>query len=242
MPTLLGRLENIMKLYEVNSGITEQELEEYLPILEATIKGKVPNDLINIWREHNGFHGVDEDEDVYGQIWFYSITECIEFNQYIYIPGYLIIADEDGGTLVVMMKSETETDEIFTNNRSILFPMEQRYLKKIIFDLEEWHKLGCYTCFRTELVTKRWGKAIVRLDKMPSDGLKGLNRIKKILQKDDWSMQKLIEIRSSLPCELIVIDYRAANGAAFQINQIEKCVSLWKASDPTYEMPIWSPE
>ncbi|WP_310425027.1 hypothetical protein [Chamaesiphon sp. VAR_48_metabat_135_sub] len=75
---------------------------------------------------------------------------------------------------------------------------------------------------------------------MPSDGLKGLNRIKKILQKDDWSMQKLVEIRSSIPCELIVTRYGPANGVAFQINQHEKCVSLWKASDPTYEMPIWS--
>jgi hypothetical protein len=231
-----------MKLYEVNSGITEQELEEYLPILEATIKGKVPNALIKIWKEHNGFHGVDEDEDVYGQIWFYSIAECIEFNQHIHISDYLIIADEDGGDLVVMMKVGKESREIFTNERGILRPTCIQGLEKIIFDIEEWHKLGCYTCFRPKLVTNGWGKAIVRLDKMPSDGLKGLNRIKKILRKDDWSMQKLLEIRSSIPCELIVANYGAANGAAVQINQYEKCASLWKASDPTYEMPIWLPE
>jgi hypothetical protein len=231
-----------MKLYNVNPEITEQELEDCLPTLETMIQGKVPNVLINVWEKHNGFHGSDENEDIYGQIWFYSITECIEFNQYIYIPGYLIIADEDGGTLVVMMKSETETKEIFTNNRSILFPMEERNLKKIVFDLEEWHKLGCYTDLAPESVTNGWGKTIVRLDKMPSDGLRGLNRIKKILRKNDWSMQKLLEIRSSIPYELIITDYGAANGAAFQINQYEKCVSLWKASDPTYEMPIWSPE
>jgi hypothetical protein len=77
---------------------------------------------------------------------------------------------------------------------------------------------------------------------MPSDGLKGLNRIKKILQKDDWSMQKLIEIKSSIPYELIMTDYRAANGIVFQINQYEKCASLWKTSDPTYEMQILPPE
>lgn len=230
-----------MKLYEVNPGITEQELEENLSILEMAIKGKVPNVLIKIWKEHNGFHGIDEDEDVYGQIWFYSITECIEFNQYNYITGHLIIADEDGGTLVVMMKSEVGSEEIFTNNRSILFPMEQRHLKKIVFGLEEWHKLGCYTNLSPELVVLGWGDAIVRLDKMPADGLKGLNRIKKILRKDDWSMQKLLEIRSFIPCELLITDYSAANGAAFQINQHEKCISLWKALDPTYEMPIWSP-
>jgi hypothetical protein len=231
-----------MKLYKINPGITDREIEEYLPILEALIKGEISSYLIKIWKEHNGFHGVDEDEDVYGQIWFYSITECIKFNQYTHIPGYLIIADEDGGDQIVMMKVGKESKEIFTNERGILRPTCIQYLKKIIFDLEEWHKLGCYTYLSPEPVTRGWGDAIVRLDKMPADGLKGLNRIKKILQKDDWSMQKLLEIRSSIPCELIVTKYGAANGAAFQINQYEKCVSLWKASDPTCEMPIWSPK
>jgi hypothetical protein len=231
-----------MKLYEVNPGITDREIEEYLPILEASIEGNVSNSLIKIWKQHNGFHGVDEDEDVYGQIWFYSINECIEFNQYTHIPGYLIIADEDGGDLVVMMKVGKESTEIFTNERGILRPTRIQGLKKIIFDLEEWHKLGCYTYLSPEPVTNGWGDAIVRLDKMPADGLKGLNRIKKILQKDDWSMQKLLEIRSSIPCDLIMTSYDAANGAVFQINQYEKCGSLWKASDPTCEMPVWSPE
>jgi hypothetical protein len=231
-----------MKLYEVNSGITDREIEEYLPILERLIKGEISDSLIKMWREHNGFHGVNEDEDAYAQIWFYSITECIEFNQYTHIPGYLIIADEDGGDEVVMMKVGKESKEIFTNERGILRPTCIKGLSKIIFDLEEWHKLGCYTNFRTEEVTKGWEDAIVRLDIIPSDGLKGLNRIKKILEKDDWSMQKLLEIKSSIPYELIVTYYAAANGAAFRINQHEKCVSLWKASDPTCEMLIWPPE
>jgi hypothetical protein len=217
-----------MKLYEVNQGITEQEIEEYLPILEGLIKGKISDSLIEIWKEHNGFHGVDEDEDMYAQIWFYSIAECIEFNQYTHIPGYLIIADEDGGDEVVMMKVGKESKEIFTNERGILRPTCIQGLEKIIF--------------RTDPVTKGWGDAIVRLDIMPSDGLKGLNRIKKILGKDDWSMQKLLEIKLSIPYELIVTYYAAANGAAFKINQYEKCASLWKASDPTCEMLIWPPE
>jgi hypothetical protein len=231
-----------MKLYEVNSGVTDREIEEYLPILEALINSNAPDSLIKIWQEHNGFHGVDEAKDMYGQIWFYSITECIEFNQYTHIPEYLIIADENGDDEVVMMKVGKESKEIFTNERGILRPTCIQDLSKIIFDLEEWHKLGCYTNFRTEAVTKGWGDAIVRLDIMPSDGLKGLNRIKKILQKDNWSMQKLLEIKSSIPYELVAADYATANGAVFSINQYEKCSSLWKASDPTCEMLIWPPE
>ena len=124
-----------MKLYKVNPGITDREVEKYLPILEVLIKGNISNSLIKIWKEHNGFHGVDEDEDVYGQIWFYSITECIEFNQHTHIPGYLIIADEDGGDQVVMMKVGKESEEVFIHERSVFHPMYTEDLESTGFTL-----------------------------------------------------------------------------------------------------------
>ena len=148
-----------MILYQVNQGITEQEIQEYLPVLETEVNGKIPDALIEIWKKHNGFHGVDENEDIDGHVWFYSITDCIDFNQYKYIPGYLIIADEDGGGLVVMMKLGAESEEIFTNTRSPFFSMELKYLENTGFTLKEWHKLGCYTCFGHEPVELDLGEA-----------------------------------------------------------------------------------
>jgi hypothetical protein len=232
-----------MNLYKYNPAILDTEIREYLPMLELQVQGKIPNALIEIWKEHNGFRKeeVDEKNDFGEGVWFYSITECINFNQYTHalLPGYIIIADDNGGDLVAMMKLGEKSEEIFINERNILYPMSIDFLENTGFSIHEWYELGCYMCFGSEPVSSTWGDVIIRLEKIPSNGLKGLFKIKKMLELDDWSIQKLIQATSSIPCDLLIKKYSNACRIALEINKDEKCVSLWKVSDPNYEMPIY---
>jgi hypothetical protein len=229
-----------MQTHTFNPSISDEVLQEKSPLLQKTIGGDVPESLIEIWRKHDGFNVFDEDPELSDEVYFYSISECIKENKFTSAstPGYIIIAEEVGTAKVFMMKLGGDSEEILIGEKSFLRIMKPDYIEGTGFSLPEWYRLGCCPDFGNCSVSARWGKVTVRLEKKPCNGLKGLLAIKKILGLNDWPLQEFISFTSSIPCDLMTLQYSKACSLALKINQNEKCVSLRKFTEPDREMPM----
>jgi hypothetical protein len=230
-----------MQTYTFNPSASDEMLQKQQVLLQKTVGGDIPTSLIEIWKNHDGFSVLEEDPELSDEVYFYSISECVKENEStsIFTPSYLTIAEEVGTAKVFMMRLGESSEEIFIGEKSFLRTMESDYTKGTNFSLSEWYRLGCCPDFDNCLVSRGWGKVILRLEKTPCTGLKGLLEIKKILNFNDCSIQEFIHFTSSIPCDLTTLKYSKACSLALKINQNEKCVSLRKVSQPDREMPIY---
>ncbi len=120
-----------------------------------------------------------------GGLILYSWEELKQMNDELqvqrYQPDYIAIGD-DGGGLVFLMKQEANAEEVLCVDMSD-YDVDDPFCKLANFDV--WYKEGCNLPEEMPEADNGFDEVgDVWLVKMPSDGIKGLIKIKKIFNMD----------------------------------------------------------
>lgn len=208
---------------------SEENLNNTLIKLSESLGDDVPSPLIDVWTLNDGFSG--------DNVEFYSTTEILERNEtletFTLSRGYLAIAN-DAGSKVACVRLGDNSGEVFLN---YMGDMAVASMESTGMTLDTWIAAGCSFDLDKEAEFSAIEKVQLRLDKMPSNGLAGLMRIKKTLNLV-LPMKKLKEIPNQLPYTLCTSSYIKALRYAEAINKDEVCVSIWKDSGNKERMPL----
>ncbi len=191
-------------------------------------KCSLPVELINVWREHNGFSGENFD--------FYSTDTIAERNQAFevaeFCPGFLAVANDSGSRVALLQQTKANAQAISANVclNSIgcmrLDAMEQTNL-----DLERWIDARCPFEMGIKPEVSATERVVLRLDCIPDSGIKGLMEIKKLLGME-IPVHELRSIPNRIPFDLCTTTYIKALRFAAQINAGGKnCVTIWLEKD-----------
>lgn len=207
-----------------------EQIAEWRAMVKDTLELRdLPEDLCAVLSRSNGFVG--------NEVVFYSIDESLEQNRLLevleFAPGHVAIAC-DGGSRVALLDTNRGGSEVLLNDMG---DMKSNSMEPTGMSLFKWVEAGCP--FRLEPIPRYAAveKTIVRLDKMPAEGLAALMRIRNELNLD-VSVSRLKERCKDLPCHLCQLSYVRAIRAAAKLNEREKCISLWRAADPTEPLPL----
>lgn len=122
----------------------------------------------------------DDYEEKYINKKLYDIDEIVERNETwevnIYAPGYIAIGDDGGGN-VFLMKAEKSAYEVVMVDGGYMNPLDNP--KIITYDFDKWISQGANV--DDESQKEDYVFCDIIISKMPSNGLKGLLEIKKIL-------------------------------------------------------------
>ena len=194
--------------------------------------GRVPEQLKFEWMRSNGFW-----TDV---VEVYSTDSILERNAEYetkrYCPGYLVIAN-DFGSRIALLDTRHDFGNVLL---SYAGTMKVDSFEDTKMSLEFWIDNNCKFELRDFPTISAVEPVCLRLDSLPTTGLKGLLRIKS-LAKLEIGIADLKEIGNNLPFVLCNTSYIKGVRLAAEINTDGNCVSLWTTSDPQTPLSLVDP-
>ena len=185
-----------VKKIQLNKPADDEKVSEVVLKFRDREAVEIPKVLISLWKLTSGFsfeYGeVYSPSDLFEQ---YEELECRE-----YCPGFIAIANDVGNKVVLI---ELKSSKIYLNYMS---DMKADSMELLANDLIHWIENGCPFSTGALIENSLYNpltRCSIFLDKIPDDGLKGLLKIKNLLNIND-SIVELKSKVSSLPCELLV--------------------------------------
>lgn len=190
---------------------------------------EIPTSLIEIWERNNGFY-LDSVE-------FYSSKNILARNELLevrdFCPNYIAIAN-DTGSRVALLKGEKDADTVCLNYAGSMAEMEMENTK---LSVKQWIEKGCPFELDKYTEISAVKPVVIKLDTVPSSGIKGLMEIRKLLGLS-IPLGELRSISDALPYELCSTTYIKALRLASKINVNGKIISIWSKEFPSAELPL----